>query len=225
MAFSDMPTQIKAKLSRLPTLEVFARFAPGTIDPIVALRNKYAPKQIYPRDVGIRLISHVYKNEFSLRILTSNLMSLATTTIVPFDAPIIKAFRNSTVKKKALPPSVYYQISGVPNFYIASHLSELFHDLHTQLNREPIATSYKLGITGLLESHRESGRIVRELSALEHPPPIRFDAFVLVTRSNLIAPFELESNDIVFPFSGNQMVYDSYLEDLKKRYRKPYEIL
>ncbi|KAI1000881.1 hypothetical protein K3495_g7317 [Podosphaera aphanis] len=211
---------INEAVSRLPTFEIYARFAPGTLEPIHAIRKQYAANQIYPRDVGVRLFRDIFKNAHSTTLMQSKLSYLAS-IVAPFEVPIHKPFRNSPLESKAYPPAVYYQLSKVPLTYIASHITYLVKDLHKRDYRSNVAKSFKIGVSGQLADHAAAARIVEELSSIEPPPPIHFDAFVLATRTNLESQAELDGDaDLVFPFMATQKEFKTFWEHIQIRRRQ-----
>ncbi|TQS35337.1 hypothetical protein Golomagni_04245 [Golovinomyces magnicellulatus] len=182
----------------IPTYEIYARFSPGTLDAINVIRKQYVNKQIYPRDIGIRLYKNIIKNDKSTTAMNSKLATLAK-SMAPFHVEILKPFRSMAAEKKKYLPSVYYEIKKYPFNLICADLRILFNSLSRRRD---------------FPSFEESDRIVKELSTIETPKPLKFDAFVLATRPNTKPLSELEEEIKEFPFTATDKEFETFLEEI-----------
>ncbi|RKF62628.1 putative blumeria specific protein [Golovinomyces cichoracearum] len=197
----------------IPTYEIYARFSPGTLDAINVIRKQYVNKQIYPRDIGIRLYKNILKNDKSTSAMNSKLATLAK-SVAPFQVELMKPFRNMAAEKKKYLPSVYYEIKKYPFNLLCADLRILFNSLSRRRDCPVTTTSFKIGLTGKLESFEESDRIVKELLAIDIPKPLKFDAFVLATRPNTKPLSELEEEIKEFPFTATDEEFGTFLEEI-----------
>lgn len=210
-----MANLVKNFARNAPTYEIYARFSPNTLDPIIALRNKYAPKQIYPRDIGIRLYKNIYKNEKSSTSLDEILRSLSQ-EVAPFTANFLRPFRNVPSEKKTYSPSVYYEVHKHPFKLLCVYLRKMCNKINKKRDRQQSTKSFKIGISGNIESHEEAENIVKELLTLETPPPLSFDALVLATRPNKIPLSELEEDVKEYPFAATEDTFKIFLEKMEE---------
>ncbi|KAI6251086.1 hypothetical protein HI914_00739 [Erysiphe necator] len=200
-----------------PTHEIYARFAPGTLDTIKQIRNKYTTNLIYPRDIGICLFRGITKNVTTTKTLHGKLTTIAS-SVAPFQVEVLRPFRNRSAEERNYPASVYYEISNSPFNLLCIDLIILFKKHFTQyLPRPQINKSFKIGITGEVKSYEESDKIVTELKTIEKPNPLLFDAFVLASRPNQNLLSRLDDEIQEFPFTANKETFELYLQNLKAK--------
>ncbi|POS87268.1 hypothetical protein EPUL_002807 [Erysiphe pulchra] len=204
-------------IKRFPTYEIYARFAPGTLDVITYLRNKYTTKPIYPRDIGICLFRGITKNDTNTKALNEGLAKIAA-LVAPFHVEFLRPFRNKSAENRRYPASVYYEINNSPFNLLCADFRISLKKLSTRkCDRPETNKSFKIGITGEVESYEESDRIVKELRDIEKPKPLLFDAFVLATRPNHKLLSELDDEIQEYPFKADEETFKIYMQNVTEK--------
>lgn len=201
-------------IKRFPTYEIYARFAPNALESITHIRKKYTAKAIYPRDIGICLFRGITKNDITTKALNHALTKIAS-SVAPFQVEFLKPFRNKSAEDRKYPASVYYEISNSPFNLLCADFRIFFKELLTMKSARPETNkSFKIGITGEIESYEESDKIVRELKDIEKPKPLLFDAFVLASRPNHKLLSELDDETLEYPFIADEETFKIYIQNV-----------
>ncbi|RKF53266.1 putative blumeria specific protein [Erysiphe neolycopersici] len=201
-------------IKRFPTFEIYARFSPGTLDTITYIRNKYTTKPIYPRDIGICLFKGITKNDVTTKALSDALTTIAS-SVAPFKVEFLKPFRNKSAEIRKYPASVYYEINNSPFNLLCADFRMFFKKQPSRKFGSPETNrSFKIGITGEVESYEESDKIVKEIREIEKPKPLSFDAFVLASRPNHKLLSELDDEIQEYPFTADEETFKNYIQNI-----------